>query len=263
MTQTYFLHIPKTAGTSFVAILNRHFSSDEISPYSLLDRVAELIDKGEKEELNKYPLIQGHLGYSVIKYLGEAPQIITMLRDPIERTISLFNHIKREESHWMHKDISPEATIEEFLSYPPARNLVCNFQICNIAMDFDLSKEFKNKNGDILGKNQGSLLAEAVDIEDKQDEKLLDIAKDRLEKFTFVGITEEFEKSIKLLEKIMGWEVAGNIPTENVSPKTSMSKENLSKETLEDIRSLTKLDQEIYEFAKDIFEKRFEKEFKN
>lgn len=65
--QIYFLHIPKTSGTSVTAYLDTLFPKKRIFPYQRWDQAFN--DKGHKEikkmlESNNFYLIRGHFGYN-------------------------------------------------------------------------------------------------------------------------------------------------------------------------------------------------------
>lgn len=88
----YYLHIPKTAGTSFIATLDSLFDYNSIYP----EKVWHELLKKPPNDLGKYKLIRGHFGYNVLPLLHKKPIYLTMLRDPIERTISQYEHIRRD-----------------------------------------------------------------------------------------------------------------------------------------------------------------------
>ena len=105
----------------------------------------ELADvvKRDKNELEKYTLFAGHLGHTLISLLPRAPRVITMIREPVSRTISRFknlmrNRVRKTVGHEQFLD--PEATIDDFLSFPPTRRLVTNFQVRNLALDFEIGR---------------------------------------------------------------------------------------------------------------------------
>lgn len=245
-------------------VLRAKFSESEFCPYSLMHVLAEIVREGRISELENYKMLHGHLGYTILQYLKNRPKIITMLRDPVRRTISTYKHIRlghpmpqmrANETHWAHEKFdSVNASLEEFISYEPTRRLITNFQVRNIALEFDLSKKYIDNNGDEIEPRQGKLFSNIDDEID--DEEKLKLAKDRLSEFEFVGVVERFDESIKLLYETFGWGDAPNMPQVNTTPDNLLSVGDVSDAVIDEIKSLTKLDAELYNFATQIFDKR-------
>jgi len=57
----YFLHIPKTAGTSFIATLESYFDLDSIYPEKVWQKLLKKIPR----DFSNYRLLRGHFGYHV------------------------------------------------------------------------------------------------------------------------------------------------------------------------------------------------------
>lgn len=254
VSPVYFLHIAKTAGTSFCSFLEAHYRSSEICPVCDLSQVLggkltpfevarrpvnNIKDKG-------YQFIRGHMGYVPISLLEGEIRAVTILRDPVERTVSHYNGIMRNKRHWMRK-LLPKAkmTIQEFLDFEPCRKLITNFQTRNIALDLRGWQSV----------DLGKLLAfEELDTALSGGE-LLDEAKERLDSFLFVGITEEFDESIKRLCNSIGWPhwERSHPLLLNVTPENSVKKADLSEKTIKLIEELTELDQNLYDYRSKIF----------
>lgn len=79
-----FLHIPKTAGTSLVQALSKNFAEDRVMPDGL---VYELDHHDPAYLRQQYDLLYGHVGMDVLAPV--ATQVITLVREPTERIISL------------------------------------------------------------------------------------------------------------------------------------------------------------------------------
>lgn len=82
MTKYFFLHIPKTAGSALTALLESRFSPDEIAPYT-----------GPMDAIEQagHRLICGHRDFDDASRLSGDVRIITYLRDPLDRVLSLYN----------------------------------------------------------------------------------------------------------------------------------------------------------------------------
>ena len=89
----YFLHIPKTAGTSLRCWLQDLYRADEWLPCSVLDEV----QKHSIESINAHRFYSGHFGWKIMDYLDHPLSTLTWLRDPVHRTIS--NYVFLIESH--------------------------------------------------------------------------------------------------------------------------------------------------------------------
>lgn len=95
-----FIHIGKTAGTSF-----RQFLESNVKrPYWGYAKLYFLTDKKDESEFHKvepngrlifdyYNLFSEHFSYGLHPYLGKVEyQYIAVIRDPLSRTISQFNY---------------------------------------------------------------------------------------------------------------------------------------------------------------------------
>ena len=256
-TQTYFLHIPKTAGTSLRSIIEEQFSKSQIAPFSYMHELADTVRR-DKNELLRYSLFAGHLGHTLISLLPKPPRVITMIREPISRTISRFKNLMRNRARkavGYERFLDPEATIDDFLSFPPTRRLITNFQVRNLALDFDLMKTYYDDDGREILPKQAKLLS--YTYSDMSDEELLAKAKQRLASFDFVGITDKFAESMELLLTTFGWTTTMTVPHLNALPDSRLTEQTLPSETVSLIQSCTRLDAELYQFARDIFEQRY------
>ena len=132
--QIFFLHIPKTAGTSLMDILQMQVKPEEF--YSFPDGVENL----QPEKLHvaqKARIIRGHRMYDFQKYFTRRPYVITMLRNPYDRVISNFAHLTRmNPERLLHlarmtnpeRDDSP-VTLEEYIGTPSMQNRLIQFLI--------------------------------------------------------------------------------------------------------------------------------------
>ena len=115
----FFVHIPKTAGTTFLRVL---YQSE---PHALIypNAYEHFIDNQGKylghQELMKDPnflasvkqrkWIVGHFNYHIIHRWSDHPRMLTFLRKPFERTVSEIVHLKTK--HPLFKSLSLEQVI--------------------------------------------------------------------------------------------------------------------------------------------------------
>ena len=245
-TPLYYLHIPKTAGTSLISFLDSQFDSSEICPAQLLPNLFGLA----KSDLSQYRFFRGHLWHGLNTYLKKDLAYITMLRDPVQRTISWYSHVRREPDAYRHDRVVNENwSLHDFVTDEATNWDLVNAQTLFLAVDLDYEKLAK----DPVGYGQAVVREYAGR---KNDRELLSLAKSRLEQCVFVGLAERMRESLQLLSHTLGLyprieERKLNVSANRPSPNT------LSGETLAAINRLTELDRELYDWAAPIFEQRF------
>lgn len=112
-----FLHIPKTAGTSFTRALDRL-----TGPRLTFGQWTQLRDAVD-EDLARYNLITGHFyAYQIERPLFAPYLKVTVLRDPLDRFISAYHFAKQAASRGRGDDaqqFASQVTPFEFFMSPP------------------------------------------------------------------------------------------------------------------------------------------------
>jgi hypothetical protein len=242
--QLCFIHIPKTAGTTFTSIIDQKFNVDEICPELVnLQKVSEVQEEGisiAPERVAKYKLIRGHFSYDTIdRFLLKKPLYLTILRNPLDRTISLYEFLKRAKEKG-----EPEYNEDT--------------KVLRDATDQGLEAFVSNANPTVKARTsnpQTRILALQPQV-DRSDAELLAIAKANLEQFILVGLTERFQDSVFLLSYLFGWCPATSFYSLRVA-SNKPSRENLPQTVIDTIIQYNQLDFELYQFAEKLFADRF------
>jgi hypothetical protein len=235
MDRIRFLHVPKTAGTSFMDCLTRIyggqgqrfiFSGNLQRDYG---RYGE-IDASKREQLR---LIAGHSPrITGIPEIDSLPTI-TFLRDPLDRVKSFCQHVSEGKSPDLLDRFPPERfSLDEFLECG-------NAQLSNFHSRMLLGErgyELPTGNPDTL-----------VD-------RAMSVLQHDLECF---GIVEEFESSLMLFRSKLDWQkwpVYRPLNVRNTSQLIEFSSEHMAA-----IRELNTIDVEVYQNALEVFHKEITK----
>ncbi len=213
-----FVHIPKTAGTSFLTVASAN--GETIFDYNSGLRSFLASD------LSGYTLIKGHVPYGIGLFSGfSSPQYITFLRKPIERCISWYYFCQGVYKGRKHPNYE-DATQNDIVGF---------YQI----------KKYQNMQSKFVG---GHLLLPNHRLPSKY---ILETAKHRLETEFWFGITEQYEQSVKFLCSKLGWERAPIISTRHA--KGRLKTEEIPDEMLQSVKELNSLDCQLYDFAVEKF----------
>src|SRR2546430_290583 len=119
-----FPHIMKTAGTSLISWIQRHYAYHEIllaaTTWPELLRLPRGSLVGKK-------FVRGHFGSAIMKLFGEDKGFtpIAVLRDPVERVVSHFWHLKfSPEKHPFPLARAGGLPIEQFIAPPGSPGVV-------------------------------------------------------------------------------------------------------------------------------------------
>lgn len=247
MVPLYFLHIPKTAGTSFSSLIGSFYEPETVCPVCLLPQLFGL----DKAGLAGYRLFRGHFWYGVERYLGLDVDYMTLLRHPFERTQSWYRHVQRDPNAYRHREVAEAGwSFDDFISDADTQWDLVNAQTLYLAVDLDWARLA----ADPVGYGRATVRGYA---QRRDDKAILATAKDRLARMAYVGIAERAVDSVALLCARFGWERAV-LPWLNESPNRQPDS-NLSQGTLAKLHELLQLDLELYQFASELFQERMER----
>lgn len=219
----YFLHIPKTAGTTFRYTLYNYFDQAEIYPNYfelMVCQRSEYFDWKEYRDREpqlfsqKKRLLIGHFGWAPLRfYKHNNPSTLTFLRDPVNRVKSaILYHQQRDRKY---KDLAIDDILDQYAIV------------------------------------EGTLQARHLGYKAKKDN--MQRALENLESIDFIGIAEQFDRSLVLCNHTLGWNLEA-IPKRNVGSNTDNS---FSPEHIAKIESACELDYIIYRRGVELFNERF------
>lgn len=221
----YFLHVPKTAGTSFRFVLYDYFKQYEIYPNYprlIFGQGSQYIGwkQFKAQEQNLFPIhkkvLIGHFGQNPIQFYKSNPPItLSILREPIERVKSsiIYHMIKGRRYHGM--------SIDEIID------------------------QYAHREGLVQPQMFGY----------RSKEKNLDQALRNITNLDFVGISERFEQSIQLCNHKFDWTLK-TIEKKNVG---LYNKDSFTVDQIERIKDACEIDFKVYARALELFEERYTK----
>ena len=217
------LHIPKTAGTSLRVALEA-----ALGPSAVLPSADYLKRRGGKylsgKDLGKaymgasdpLKLIQGHFSFRELQTLAPEAAVMTVLREPVARVVSLLKHHKARHG--------VSLSYEEMVSAGgPAEGAASNQQV----------------------KLLSSLPADAHGSEH------LESAKAALDSCAVVGITERYVDTLNLCSHLVGIPL-GSPAALN---RSKLPHETVSEELLDELEQGNELDRSLYGYAEQLLDR--------
>jgi len=256
-----FIHIPKTAGDTFGAMIDPLLSG---LPRCSKTQTGNLV-KLAYDEIVQYRLFMGHSSYDQMELLFPSGFLtMTFLREPIRRTVSQFKYLQRYEEikipiAWKNRDVELQMiknmTLDEFVvntTFYDAR-MITNLQTrilggvaCKRGQEDDHTQSMSVRLEKLRNRYDGG----------DPDDECLEIAKERLAQAAFFGITERFQDSLFLLSFTFGWPPLIDSLWLNRAPD-SHRLTKLHPTTIALIQDRVDLDIQLYDFAQKLFEQRF------
>jgi hypothetical protein len=223
----------KTAGGTLRRQILANFDREEVYPFRGLDpdmrsanfRLDYLIGL-PPERRAQIRVFTGHFPFVAVELLGMELTTITILRDPVERTLSYLRHCKLH--HPQHRDLSLEEIYEDAFFYPA---FIQNHQAKLFAFTADDDPES---------------YMDALEV----DSRRVAIAKDNLERVDVVGTQERFDELLSQVERRFGWQLAP-VEDKHVNPGPSVPssfRRRIADENQPDV--------EFYEHARRLCERR-------
>lgn len=220
-----FYHIPKSAGTTLNSVLKKNYQPENFVECGI-NTQAFMADMKTwpPDRLAQVRLLQGHFPFGIHELLPGRPRYFTLLRDPVDRVISYYYHAKREPLHYLHKHIHGN--------------------------DWSLKDLLESRIPIMMNDAQVRLISGVFDTLpfNEVDERLLEQAITNLRTFAVVGVMEQFDLTLLLLQKAFGWRDI-NYVTTNIGENRQPA-EMHSAEIIETVRRYNRYDAMLYEEAR-------------
>jgi Sulfotransferase family len=271
----FFIHLMKTGGTSFTEHLRANFTADQRYPDACMQSSNDFFRRMEAylhvprfvSDINamagKLRIVPGHVPYAVRSILEEDYVAITLLRNPVDRTISYLKHCRRY--HPEHGEKTLQEIYEDPWFYA---SFICNYQTKIFSMS---SKEALAEDRLLvnapripprreLGDGQ-NLSPELTLFRDRSpgrfslecfaastgvihvDDQRLAIAKENLAAVDVVGVTPHYDRFLNQLVDRYNWDIKP-LPHRHVGEGDTISPEFRRR-----IASDNAFDMELYEHA--------------
>lgn len=231
-----FLHIPKAAGSTIQPIAQRQYEDTAVYTFTADSQgsFAKLANMPAQKQ-NKIRFVKGHFNFGLHKKLHRPATYFTLLRDPIERTLSYYYFVKRNKHHYLYDQVTRE-----------------NLNIHDVLKQ-QLTPDLDNGQVRLISGVWNDVPTGQCTAE------LLTLAKKNLkEKFTVVGLSEQFDESIVLLSQEFGWRNIVYV-RQNVTPNRP-TLADVDQETKKIIQTYNRLDTELYQYAQKLFQERIQKQ---
>ena len=229
----FFLHIPRTGGTTVDSILlNNFLKSSILKIYTKDEYQKNRFLSNDKLKQIKY--ITGHLlldTYDPPTIYGENVSVFTFLRNPVARLHSEYIFYKTWKKQHLYEYINKNNL--SFIDYIESQDKIIKYRGKNFMTRIISGKSFD------CNKTPFAALA---------------FAKRQIEKnFFFIGIQERFIESIVLLGDILK---ITNLLHQKRNKLERKVKNELTEDEIERTKELNQADISLYNFACDLFSKR-------
>ena len=224
----FFMHLQKTAGTALWRRLKHQFDESSVYPGPGDGELPEAVLSVEhlverwRARRDGIRIVTGHFPLCTVELLDAQFTTLTLLRDPVERTLSFLRH---------YRETTPEAcdrSLDEIYGDPIRSELVNNHMVKMFSLTVEEMDEGALTRVDFTGAR-------------------LVRAKERLSEMDVVGFQERFEGFCAELTSRFSWDLGPSIFMNRTQPAPA------SRELRARIAQENALDIELYEFARGLY----------
>jgi hypothetical protein len=185
----YFLHVPKTAGSTITRVLEDAFPAGTMWPV----RETEALERVSPQELAAYGVFSGHHGIRLPDVLEGSPAVVTVLRDPVERLWSLY----RMHRFSLCASAGRDYPFTEFLATHDSWGHISNGQARWLTESPRVKHMYEECPTEYVYRFPSGPGGE-------DDERLAADARSRLASLSLVGTTPRLEEFVTALARLLG-----------------------------------------------------------
>jgi hypothetical protein len=230
----FFVHVMKTGGSTFRRHLVHQLGRDAVFPHRVLDADQELRNTSVSylaqlpaERLAGIRAFTGHFPFFATELVPTPSLVLTLLRDPVDRTVSYL------KQHHRDRGLGPERTLESIYESKWHRRLfILDYQV----------RVFATTATDGI-----ESVMEHVEI----DEQRMAVAKDHLRRVDVIGMQDDHQAFVADVSRRLGWPSIAPVRDQRVSAPVEISA-SFRRRIAEDNRR----DVEFYEFARELHAER-------
>jgi hypothetical protein len=240
----FHLHIPKTGGTTAFAAMERRTAPGRVALVAA-DAAAA---KHFADDIGQMDVVSGHLPWGAIAAFPRPPAVLTVLRDPVERTLSHYSYLRGHPAPDMFT-----AGDQHLVAEAATRSL------SDILLDplSPLRAKFFLVQVDFLSSASPVYQTADVALDEREVELRLETAMRNLASCAWVGTTETLDRDLQTLAHSQGWDQFIVRTRHGVTPER-LDASALTVRARRELERLVAADRELHARARVLADERYE-----